>query len=316
MSTWVSTVENILKKNSLSQSQKIVFDKTGKTGTKISHIETIEAVTGWLGTHLTEYTEGSSEGASRRVVWVYDNGWLFVVGEGMYPLITHLEKELTNSSKLPIKVEPTEWVFEESTNGWEWWNHENNPEDILNIINLMSKKFGEPKLVLPLGYKINQVEDEDESEYLNYLDEGSEEYSISKTFYRFITFINSGNFAKISPWEVIVTEEDDYMPYYCDYNRFFRMTNELEEKGWLVIIDEHCAACASGTRKYFIEQNPHLKDAPEFLTWSQNSQGTWMPDGKIFSEQWLDDEKDIKKLIKIAAKHGLHIDESVTFDSF
>lgn len=316
MSEWVTTVNKLIKENTLSQSKKALFEKTGNYTTKTTPLEVVEAVTGWLNTHITEYTEGAAEGASRRVVWLYDNGWMLVVGNGMYPLITHLEKELTINNKIPIKVKNSDWVFETATNGWEWWGHDATSEEILELINKLGKHFGTPKLVLPLESRIMNVQDEDEDSYIEYLDEDSENYEISKTFYRFMNFIADKDFDRVSPWEVIICYEDEYMPEYCDYNRFFRMTSELEELGWMVIIDEHCAACASGTRKYLYESNPEFKDAPEFLTWGQNSQSSWMPDGKIFTEQWLDDENHIKQLIEVAAKHGFEIDENVTFDSF
>lgn len=316
MSEWITTVNKIIKENTLSQSQKIALEgKKIVSSTPTTPLEVVEAVTGWFGTYLTEYTEGSSEGAARRTVWLYDNGWMLVIGDGMYPLITHLTDELNTSSQIPIKVTKSQWVFEKSTNGWEWWQHNASPEEILALINALSKKFGEPKLLLPLGYKMNQVEDESEKEYLEYFHRDTDAYKLSKAFYHLLTFINKGEFAKISPWEVMVIGEDDYMPYHCDYNRFFRMTDELVDKDWLVIIDEHCAACASGTRQVEKEQNPKLKHAPEFLTWGQNSQTSWMPDGKIFFQQWLDDEDEIKQLIEISSKHGLDIDDNLIYES-
>lgn len=316
MSTWIETTNKLIKENTLSQTKKSLFEKTGKYTTKTTPLEVVEAVTGWLNTHLTEYTEGSSEGASRRVVWLFDNGWMLVIGNGMYPLITHLEKELFVNDKLPVELKESDWLFEPATNGWEWWGHDATAEEILDLINKFSKDFGTPKLILPFESRIMNAEDYTEEEYVEYLDEGTEKYDVSKTFYHFLKFINNKDFNRVSPWEVVVCYEDEYMPYYCDYNRFFRMTQELEEKGWLVIIDEHCAACASGSRKYAYENDPKMKSAPEFMTWGQNSQSSWMPDGKIYSQQWIEDEEHIKQLIEIADKHGFEIDENVTFDSF
>lgn len=50
-----------------------------------------------------------------------------------------------------------------------------------------------------------------------------------------------------------------------------------------------------------------MVDAPEFLTWGQNSQGSYLPDGSICVEVYVDEFKDEKYLAELANKYGFNV---------
>lgn len=292
--SWFESVNRMVEYSGMPQSKKIKNEL---------HLATvIDALRGWLESEITEYTEGSYEGVSRRMVWVFPDNWAVTVGYKTFTLV-HLDKEITSSEPLilPASYQAKDTFFLHAINGWSLHKSLTNQE-LIDFIDGLTEIHGIPNLCLPWDTWINQTVDDDE--YVSYWDD-KEQLPVRQGFYNLMVLINDSKLQSLVKWEIIICEDDDFMSEYSDYSRFTRLTSELEESGrWMVILDEHCAACSSGTRKYMIEENPALANAPEFLTWGQNSQDTWMPDGTFWAEVWIDGFEAEKEVKILANKHG------------
>lgn len=266
-----------------------------------------EALTGWTETDLCEYTEGAYEALARRVVWVFESGYTITIGTDITTTISHIDEELTEESPMPFpeSIEESNWSFNPSANAWQ--RSENlTTEELIEFLDNIANEVGEtPKLVLPLEYKFEQ-DFEDMAEY----DDAGTWEAMGKLALIFSEPESLKALQSIVPWELELTDEEGYLPYYCDWSKFSRFTNFLEETGkWMVILDEHCAACSSGSRSAEISANPALKDAPVFMTWGQNSQGAYMPDGTMWAEVYVDEAEDERFLKRNARTFGLNIGE-------
>lgn len=299
MIDWVESVNKVKKYLESPQSQR--------EANKVDALTLVSALRGWLNSEVTEYTEGSYEGVSRRLVWVYPDGYSLTSGSNDVLALTHMNMLLDGSENvIPKSLNPKSWNFNKNINGW---SHPEivTDEELLKIVETITNVHGVPKLVLPWESWAEQTTDDED--YLTYWEDHEEKLPIREAFYNLMVIVQSGKIKTISPWETLTVASDDYLSEHCDYTRFFNLVNTLEESGeWLVIIDEHCAACSTGTRKYMIEENPKLANAPEFLTWGQNSQDTWLPDGSFWAEVWIDSFEDEKKIKTLANQHGFDIE--------
>lgn len=301
MNSWVESFASLKKYAELSQAGKLA---------NILTVETfIQGLTGWLNTEITEYTEGMWEAISRRAVWVYPNNMTLTIGTDITPTLSYLNKETKAEDKapLPSTQNPKNWSWVYNVNGWAS-DRNFTTEELANLIDRITQLYGEPKLCLPWLYRIEQAVDEGE-DYYSYWEEGEEPYNIRKSFYELSILLNENKISAISPWVLEITEEDSYMSDYCKYTKFAKLTDDLETSGeWLVILDEHCAACASGTRTSYYESDPKWKTKPEFMTWGQNSQNSWLPNGEIYADVWLEEFKDASDLMQRANKHGFNFE--------
>lgn len=286
---WINAAKKVIEYSGYPQTKKLKYS--------LDILVSFEALTGWLESPLTEYTEGSYEGVSRRVVWAFPDDWMLTLGSNILPTLTRLNHELRDNDK-PSNIAFKNWVFKHEANGWHSVNHL-EASDILSVIQELSNAHGVPKVYLPWEHYLQNAVDEGEDFY-SYWENDEEKTKLYKTFYDFSIMFNSGKISNVFPWEVEIVQDEDFISEYSNYNKFQRLVSALEDTGkWLVIIDEHCAACASGTRKFFVESHPELSEAPEFLTWGQNSQDSWLPDGSFWAEVWIDkweDEKFVKTL--------------------
>lgn len=287
MSSWLKTVE------------KAVAGEATKE-------EFIHAVTGWLTTELAEYTEGSYEAISRRVIWLFDEKWAIVYGSYFPLTVTHMDEEVTSETTPPIELPG--WSYRKHANGWQHHleNSDISEKDILHLIDALSKILGEPKLVLPWGYCwADNIAEEELDEYLEWGAEGSEE--LRTAMHALATSVGEpGSLAEVSPWELEKTDEAEWMPEFCDWSRFQRVTSAIEERKLMILnLDEHCAACGSNVYEWAVKDDPEMEGKRIFLTWGQNSQGTYLGDGSIYLEVYLDDEGDERAVKQIAADEGL-----------
>lgn len=313
---WIQAVDTLVKYSGASQSQKAKLkEPTPQTF--------VTAFRGWLDTEVTEYTEGAYEAVSRRIVWLYPDGYSLTVGSEETFVLSNIDKEMQPNFKNPIPkgYNTKDWTFSKHINGWS--NHKNIDDKALTqFINDLSNLHGAPKMILPWESWIEQTTDDDE--YLSYWEDKDESLVIRKAFYDLMCMLNNDKLSNLSPWKVIICEGDAYFSEYSDYSRFVELTSALEETGeWMVVLDEHCAACMSGTRKWMVEENPKLATAPEFVTWGQNSQTAWLPDGTFYADVWIDDFESEKFVKNLANQFGFNFEipateedatGSITFD--
>lgn len=273
----------------------------------------LNAITGWLNTSVTEYTEGSYEAMGRRIAFLYPNNYTLTLGRDINPTIAHLEEEVKYGSELPFESMLEEnWVHDYKSNGWTR-NAELTLEELEQFVSLLAQEAGEPTLILPFEQKLYMIEEDP------WWDEDDESYEDYNTFAKLIELFTEENrqaAAFAMGISLVICDDADYMSDYCEFNRFLRMTEALEEKGWFVNLDEHCAACSSGTRKYWYEENPDKPDAPEFMTWGQNSQNAYLPNGSIWAEVYVYDEKHEYELRKLADEFGVVTDMDVDDEGY
>jgi hypothetical protein len=262
----------------------------------------LNALTGWLDTTITEYTEGASQAFGRRVVFLFNNDYTLTIGTGITPTIAHLNEEIPYDFPLPFESMLEEnWDYSYRINGWsrkEKLSH----EDLANFLLMLSEETGEdPTLILPFEWKLEILEEDP------WWDEDDEDYPTWIKLLELFTDENKQKTADTIGLSFIVCDDTEYMSEYCEYSRFERLTEKLEEEGWFVNLDEHCAACSSGTRKWWQEENAENPYAPEFMTWGQNTQTSHLPDGTFWTEVYMDDEEHEKSLKKLAADFGLDV---------
>lgn len=297
---------------------------------KLSPAVIVNALTGWLETELTSYTEGSYEAVARRVVWVFPNKYSLTLGTSIEPTIACIDKDLNDgifNKPVPFEcMDNTKWYFDSSVNGWV--RHTKfSDEETAEFIALLTKENGPPYLALPWERKVQNFED-DGDDWADWVSPEDDKYELYQTYGKLLNLFTEKNISstrKTIMWDVRIVDEDEDMSDFCYYSRFMRFAFFLEEQGWAVILDEHCAACASGTRKWMQEQSEDGKPRPEFLTWGQNSDTMYYPDGNMSISVYISDETDERYVKEQAADFGLWLgdwedpdfecEEEILFDS-
>lgn len=286
-----------------------------KNGTA-TKVEFIDAITHWLGTEIAESTEGMYEAVSRRVVWVFPDGYALAVGTNFNPVFYHLSEELSRQSQLPLPQSLQEgWNYYPQTNGWGYDKCARvfpSAEEILRLVELFAKTHGEPKVILPWGYSWTEsIVDQQEDYYEWYADDSEEgEVNIRETMLHLATAITDGTLSKASPWEFIATDdEEDGLSHYSDFAKFQRFIARISnEKLAILDLDQHCAGCSSGTYEYAVKDDPELEGKEIFRTWGQNSENMWLGDGSIYVDAYMDNGEVEKQLKVIAEEEGLNMD--------
>lgn len=300
---WVKAVDKLSKKVlAKKQSQKLV---------PVEFSTTLTAITGWLDTSITEYTEGSHEAMGRRIVFLYPNNYTLTLGTDIFPTISHLEEEVKVDTPLPFEsMLPENWEYLYKSNGWERSKHL-TIEELEQFIILLTEEVGDPTLILPLEQKLYMLEDEP------WWDDDDEDHN---TFAKLLTLFTEDNrqtTADAMGLSFIICDDSEYMPEYCEFQRFLRMASALEEEhGWYVNLDEHCAACSSGTREWWYKDNPEKSDAPEFMTWGQNSQGAYLPNGTMWAEVYVENPEEENFLRKLADEYGIVTDADIDDEDY
>jgi hypothetical protein len=300
---WTKAVESLARKaTAKTQSAKMI---------PLDLETTLNAIIGWLDTTVTEYTEGGHEAMGRRIAFLYPNNYTLTIGRDIQPTIANLEEEIKHDTPLPFESMLVEnWNYNHKVNGWER-NNQLKLDELAQFIVMLAEEAGEPTLILPFEQKLYMLEDEP------WWEEDDEDYN---TFAKLLNLFSEETrqaTAYAMGISFIVCDDSEYMSEYCEYQRFLNMARVLEEEhGWFVNLDEHCAACSSGTRKYWMEENPDKPDAPELMTWGQNSQGTYLPNGTMWAEVYMDNEEHEYFLRKIADEYGVLTDADIEDEDY
>ena len=250
------------------------------------------ALTGWLNTTLTAHTDGAGEAFSRRVVFLFNNDYTLTLGTGIRPTIARLSEEITGDLPIPFNGMLTgSWDYSRAVNGWRRSEDLSN-EDLEKLLHMLGEETGEsPTLILPIESKLEILDEEP------WWDEDDDYYP---TWIRFLELFNEGNLQKTVDTldlDTIVCDDTEYMSEFCDYSRFLRLTDKLEEDGWFVNLDSHCAACSHGDREWWEKSNPDKTSAPTFQTNGQNSDISHLPDGTFWAILYdVEEERFLKKL--------------------
>jgi hypothetical protein len=266
----------------------------------------ISAIGEWFNTNIAEYCEGYAESLGRRLLWVFPNQMALVIGADIGVTLTHLTEEITDETPLPETCDENNWSFVKYANGW-MSNKVYEDDLFLEMLTAFEAEFGTAELVLPWERRLEQAADEDKSDFI-WVEEGDEAYAEYNAFYDLLTLINDGKLQHFSKWHIIKSYEDEYMSEFSDYGRFESFTGELSDSKLVILnLEEHCAACSSGTYKDAVASDPEMEGKFVFLTWSQHSQGYVNPAGAINIDSYIDDEDVAAQVEAVALKHGVPV---------
>lgn len=291
MSAWAQNIEKV---------------KSGEA----SKVEFVHAITHWLTTEIADSTEGMGEAISRRVVWLFPDDYAVAVGANFSPAFYHLSKKLSKDSRIPLPQSKSKnWRFSRQTNGWTYSALGNGcpkPEDTVALVDMFTAMHGEPTLLLPWAYHWAEgITDQGEDFYDWNADEDEE--NIREVMFELATAVVDEVVAEASPWECVLGGEDEGLSYHSDFSKFQRFIDRVSnEKIAILDIDQHCAACSSGTYEDAVASDPELEGKEVFRTWGQNSEGNWLGDGSVYMESgYIDNPEFEKRLKQVAEEEGL-----------
>lgn len=278
---------------------------------KLSTKEWLALLGGWLESELTEDTEGTFQAVSRRYVFVFPSGLMLTVGTSIPLTVAGLHEEL-NENSLPKSLAslPLKWEYKRHANGFAAeGTTAASLDEAEQILGALEADSGAPDLFLPWeGYQelLEEIEDDEDFEGAY----GDEEVEFA--FYKLINLLyNNDNLSDVSPWQLWLVGPDQMMSNFCSLSRFYRFIDDMEQDGkFRIFLEEHCAACYSGSNEQLIQDQPELAGAPVFITWGQNSHNNYLPDGSIYTgDQDYDEDWPMEYIRKLATKHGLECDE-------
>lgn len=276
---------------------------------------TAAALTGWLGTPITDYTEGMWEAVCRRTSWLFPDGWVFNVGTGFMPSLTHLTDKLDKDTTFPMPdfFNKEGWSFQPHINGWCWEEAEGtilNATTLANLVDTFTVILGEPKIVLPWYYSFGESLYEQGEEHYEMFADDYENVNPHQKFFEMMEILKPiiDNGGEGLPWEVIFDSETSGLSKHSDFNKFLLLVEKIEEGNIMIVdLDQHCAGCSSGVTEWAVKNNPALEGKPVFRTWGQNSQMSWLGDGTVWLEDVYVDDSAVEKRIKFLAEEvGIH----------
>ncbi len=278
--------------------ENLIKARTGNA----NKVEFIDAISHWLGTAIADETEGMYEAVSRRVVWVFPDDYAFAVGTFFNPVFYHLSTEIKFGDVIPLSESlQKDWTYSSQANGWASkviGREFPKAQEILNLVELLTEAHGEPNLVLPWGSSW--------TDSVHY-EEGDEE--IRETMFHLATAVLDGTLEKSSPWKMVKMHESDALSYYSDFSKFERFLEKVRDQKLVILeLDQHCAACSSGTYDSAVKADPELEGKEIFTTWGQNSQGFWHGDGYICFDVEIENADVEKELTLLAEEIGLDME--------
>jgi hypothetical protein len=163
------------------------------------------------------------------------------------------------------------------------------------VINTIQER-GKPKLILPW-------EDWDcvSDQFARSADE--EQIALCRKFEEEVV-----NFANSEIWsECEFTYGEDCLPADCDYVDFEALVEDLAEENWIVVWDECCGPCASGSIQDAKESEPDKAASPAFVIYGQNADNYFYSDGSINDYMFSADELGKGRELQLAQIHGFKV---------
>lgn len=268
--------------------------------------QAIELLTSWLYDDVIANPEGSRETVSRRIVFVFEDETCLTIGADIEPTLSHLNKEMKEDE--PITPFSEGWAWNNSANGWSY-HRDKSPEELVSVL---EEQHGQAKIYLPWDLWVNTIEEGNPDGFVSSYGENNEESA--EGLFLLLEYLKNNPKTIMSDWEVTLCDNEEYIPYYASYNKFYRMTEELvASKQMIVVLDEHCGSCLNGTQKALADADPELDGKPSFVTWGQNCRYSWYPDGSIEVEATIaaddyESESVEEYLYNLGEKHGLITD--------
>lgn len=263
------------------------------------------ALSGWVESSVAESNEMYAESLSRRVCWLFANNMVFCWGEYSFsPALINITEKINEDDK-PSFLD-SDWYYNERANSWDYDN-DMDSSSVIALVQTLTEAYGEPALLLPWERRIESTIDEGEDAY-SYFEEYEEEYKDAEAMLKICGLVNDGLVAEVSPWNLQICYDEDYISEYSELGKYVDLISELENKKLAVLVlEEHCASCSRGMYESIVESDPELSGKPLFISWSQNSQYLVNPNGETNIDLYFTEEEQpfIDLLEKMAKERQL-----------
>lgn len=110
-----------------------------------------------------------------------------------------------------------------------------------------------------------------------------------------------------------ICEEEENLSENCAYIRFFKMLQTLEsEHNWIVLYNECCGTCASGSIREIHKSNPEKLNSSTFVVWEQSASDSFFADGDLEITHYLGENiNEITELELAASKFGFKVKQDL-----
>ena len=168
--------------------------------------------------------------------------------------------------------------------------------EALDLVLSMIDELGKPELILPwedwdrVSDQFAEADDEELIEQCKKFEEEIVNFGENE-------FWSKCNFAL----------GEDYLPKDCDYVDFEALVEDLEEENWIIVWDECCGTCASGSISDARESEPEKADSPAFVIYGQNADNYFSSDGSIRGYMFTSDDSGGGRELELAKKHGFKV---------
>lgn len=275
-------------------------------------------------------------GSACRAVFTFDSGLRLTWagdGNGSDPDLLQIWHESDVADACPVQGD---FSWNTLTQTWEGYA---DARIVVAAVNDAISKYGLPRLVLPWEFLaagewveslvplFEQAPDLESTlasaADISYITEALEEIDAETdgdaAFIALVAAVIVGGVRVPQEWgsaPAVLSAGDKNIPPNSPLARFYRFMNAMEERGdWVIVWDECCRMCFTGTYQMLLA-NQGLEDgAPALILYGQNAQMYWRPDGTLRYEFYLANHEEAKVVAIEAVKAGLAVqatDESVT----
>lgn len=206
------------------------------------------------------------------------------------------------------------WQWVEGAHSWKCLE----TERFLELNNDLKATHGSPHLVLPwMGALDLFLENREEyaGEYEEEIiddeleDDENQEAINAVASFDFLAGLDLEDSSSVVHSGLLTVEhQESHLPPQAAYFRFFRMLEELEDEDWIVLYNECCGPCASGSLKDIRDEEPDKVNWPSFVVWEQSPENDYQANGEIKVDHYCDNiESEAPVLRKIAKKYGFQV---------
>jgi hypothetical protein len=258
---------------------------------------------------LFEEPWGSSDAVARRVIAKYSNGLIFTIPIEGSPFLTNLKIETSN---IDPQVEFEKWKSNlANSKDWEWsWSsfgwriNKFDNETIIKILQELKSIYGEPRLILPWIRFVEQYLDDPEDFNENFVEDDKNLQAGAELI---------ASFEDLKSDLIEICEAEENLSENCAYNRFFEMLQKLEnEHNWIVLYNECCGTCASGSISEIHKSNPEKLNSSVFVVWEQSASDSFFADGDLEITHYLGENiNEVSELELAASVFGLKVEQDL-----
>lgn len=264
---------------------------------------------------ITWYPYGEAQALSQRIIWKFsDSGEtvLWVTREGE-TFVSQLETEFSESSEWPWSAcsdIASDFVFSSDSNGWKF----EGENDVSWLIEKLARDAGHPLMILPWETIALEVSDLEVEEFIDnhvsVAEDDGDRRAEAELLFAFYSQVADMSLELPDDMEDFGYDYGDgFLPRFSRAGRFNSFLGELEEShGWGIVYDECCGTCSSSSVQD-VRSAEGMEEAPVFITWAQNAEGTWGTSGWVSHMAYHPDAKEREAVLSVAESCGLVVME-------